>query len=84
MKRTSCCIYLYIGVWIISVLSLDLTDNKSPYNQNLPDCTSFKYNKVVKKTKVKGIVCPMIKNEIGFLSEWTAYYEMQGTIYLIK
>ena len=32
---------------------------------------------------MKGIVCPMVKDETGFLSEWIAYYEMQGFNHVI-
>ena len=32
---------------------------------------------------MKGIVCPMVKDETGFLSEWVAYYEMQGFNHVI-
>jgi hypothetical protein len=28
-------------------------------------------------------VCPMIKDEVGFLSEWLAYYELQGFDHVI-
>jgi hypothetical protein len=59
------------------------TDPRSPYYQHLPDCSKGGYKTVTKKTNVKGIVCPMIKDEIGFLSEWTAYYEMQGFDHII-
>lgn len=63
--------------------SLPKTNPKSPYNQYLPDCKNGSYPVIEKKTKMKGIVCPMIKDEIGFLSEWTAFYEMQGFDHII-
>ena len=57
----------------------------SPYYQHLEDCdqkgVSGKF--VKKKTASKGIVCPMVKDEEGFLSEWVAYYEMQGFDHII-
>lgn len=59
------------------------TDVKSPYYQYLPDCSKGGYKTITKKTSVKGIVCPMIKDEVGFLSEWAAYYEMQGFNHII-
>lgn len=51
---------------------------KSPYYQHLPDCTKNGFKRVTKKTKAKGIVCPMFRDEEGFLSEWVAYYQMHG------
>jgi hypothetical protein len=60
-------------------VSLPPTSEKSPYHQHLPDCLNMPtFPRILKKTAVKGIVCPMIKDEIGFLSEWVAFYEMQG------
>lgn len=53
-------------------------DERSPYYQHLPDCSNRSRPFVFKKTNWKGIVCPMIKDEEGFLSEWAAFYEMQG------
>jgi glycosyltransferase involved in cell wall biosynthesis len=52
----------------------------SPYNQNLPNCLSqaAKKSYVYKKTTAKAVLCPMIKDEQGFLSEWVAYYQMHG------
>eukprot|EP01038_Epipyxis_sp_PR26KG_P015398 gene15398-20767_t len=68
-------------------------DVKSPYYQYLPDCQlKIANNKTVlhrgysiinKITEAKGIICPMIKDEVGFLSEWTAYYEMHGFNHII-
>jgi hypothetical protein len=51
---------------------------KSPYFQYLPDCELNQRPPILKTTKLKGIVCPQVKDEIGFLSEWVGYYEMQG------
>lgn len=34
------------------------------------DCKNENNVTIVKKTTMKGIVCPMIKDEEGFLSEW--------------
>lgn len=63
--------------------SLDPIDPKSPLNQRLPDCTAGNYSRTFKKTNWKGLVCPMIKDEIGFLAEWTAFYEMMGFDHVI-
>lgn len=52
-------------------------DYRSPYLQWLPDCTDKKPF-VYKRTTKRGIVCPLVKDEEGFLSEWVAWYEMQG------
>lgn len=54
----------------------------SPLNQNLPDCTHT-YDLIVKKTEKKAMACPMIKDEEGFLSEWVAYYQMQGFDHIV-
>ena len=53
-----------------------------PYNQQLPDCQTDNKN-IMKTTKKKGIVCPLVKDEEGFLSEWVAYYEMMGFDHII-
>ena len=79
---------LWIDYVVIMVLLQFLafaleTDERSPYFQHLPDCSKGDYPRVHKKTNVKGIVCPMIKDEVGFLSEWAAYYEMQGFDHII-
>ena len=58
-------------------------DQRSPYFQHLPDCSTNTFPRIHKKTSKKGILCPMIKDEIGFLSEWTAYYEMHGFDHII-
>jgi hypothetical protein len=49
----------------------------SPYNQRLPDCRN-PYTTLKKKTKAKAIICPMFRDEEGFLSEWLAYYQIMG------
>lgn len=51
---------------------------RSPYYQHLPDCEKREFKIIKKATDKKAIVCPMIKDETGFLSEWTAYYQAQG------
>ena len=57
-------------------------DERSPYYQHLPDCTKG-YRTISKNTTMKGIVCPMVKDETGFLSEWVAFHEMQGFNHII-
>jgi hypothetical protein len=49
----------------------------SPYNQHLPDCTES-VPRLKKTSNAKTIICPMIRDEEGFLSEWIAYYQMHG------
>jgi len=46
----------------------------SPYQQHLPECTSS-YPVVKKVTDKKAILCPMFRDEQGFLAEWIAYYK---------
>lgn len=37
------------------------------------------YEKVVKRhVDIKGILCPMIRDEEGFLTEWIAFYRLMG------
>ena len=52
---------------------------ESPLYLNLPDCSvQESYTPLKKETKAKGIICPMFKDEEGFLSEFVAYYQMHG------
>lgn len=60
------------------VSSVQTTSEKSPYYQHLPDCISTSYQVTTKKTTKRALACPMVKDEIGFLSEWVAFHEMQG------
>lgn len=53
-------------------------DERSPLNQHLPDCTKQNIQVLKKQSSWRGIICPMVKDEVGFLSEWVAYYELQG------
>jgi hypothetical protein len=52
-------------------------DTANPYYQRLPDCHKG-YQTLQKKTSTKAILCPMFRDEEGFLSEWVAYYQMHG------
>jgi len=52
---------------------------ESPLYLNLPDCDiKANYKPLQKETKAKGIICPMFKDEEGFLSEFVAYYQLHG------
>ena len=51
---------------------------RSPLDQGLPTCTAGTFKRIERKTTAKAIVCPMIRDEEGFLSEWVAYYQMHG------
>lgn len=52
---------------------------ESPLYLNLPNCDiKDNYKPLKKETKAKGIICPMFKDEEGFLSEFVAYYQLHG------
>ena len=51
---------------------------RSPLDQGLPTCSAGTFKRIERKTTAKAIVCPMIRDEEGFLSEWVAYYQMHG------
>jgi hypothetical protein len=61
----------------------DKKNDLSPLYQHLPNCLQGDYVKIRKKTEKTAIVCPMIKDEEGFLSEWVAYYQMHGFNHVI-
>jgi hypothetical protein len=68
---------LVLCLWHIAAEgTLEYAEVKSPYNQHLKTCTNSTVLR--KKTEMKGILCPMVKDEKGFLSEWVAFYEVQG------
>lgn len=80
-------ILVLVSVWIILCTAKpnrkpppEPFQEKSPFNQHLPDCTAEnkEYPYISKKTNAKAILCPMFKDEEGFLSEWVAYYQMHG------
>ena len=58
-------------------LVVEVSSGAEPYQQDLPQCTQG-FERVAKVTKKKAILCPMIRDEEGFLSEWVGYYQMQG------
>lgn len=66
-----------LSVLMSVVILISSNDDKSPYNQHLPDCSQG-FKRLQKKTKAKALLCPMIRDEEGFLSEWVAYYQMHG------
>ena len=79
-------ILLVLILTLLNSINSETSDisEKSPYYQHLEKCDEKTQIKTKKKyTNVKGIVCPMVKDEIGFLSEWVAYYEMQGFNHVI-
>jgi hypothetical protein len=50
---------------------------KSPY-ASIPNC-AIPYPKIEKRyPDIKGILCPMIRDEEGFLTEWIAFYKLMG------
>lgn len=63
-------------------LSLPSCSNNpnSNSNSNSNDSNNFSKTKsyINKITNKKAILCPMIKDEEGFLSEWIAYHKMMG------
>ena len=68
---------LFLILLILKDMIVKGNNELSPYNQHLPDCKKG-YEKLKKKTNKKGILCPMIKDEEGFLAEWIAYYQVHG------
>jgi len=77
--------WVFIALLCASLLSADkLKDfnEKSPYNQNLPDCRAG-FPELRKNTTEKALICPMFRDEEGFLSEWVAYYQMHGFDHII-
>lgn len=76
----------FIGILLIVHIATSQTlkdwNSKSPFNQNLPDC-SLGFKSLVKNTTEKALICPMFRDEEGFLSEWVAYYQMHGFDHII-
>jgi hypothetical protein len=53
-------------------------EKRSPFFAHLPNCENYD-NKIVKKNpNLKGILCPMFRDEEGFLTEWIAFYQLMG------
>lgn len=82
IKNTQICILINFFLLILFSNGLKQTEDPneklSPLHQNLPNCVKGDFVRIVKKTKKKAVVCPMIRDEEGFLSEWVAYYQMHG------
>jgi hypothetical protein len=70
-------IYLFISRALSEQSSIE-EKKGSPLYQGLPNCLKGDFVRIKKKTTAKAIVCPMFKDEEGFLSEWVAYYQMHG------
>ena len=57
-----------------------VVNDLNPFYQKLPKCqqNTGNYSVITKKTTATGLLCPMIRDETGFLSEWVAYYQIHG------
>lgn len=81
-QSTGFCFFMSVIVFLLQSngLSHEKTtkEDYSPLFQNLPNCAKGDFVRIEKKTAKKGVVCPMFKDEEGFLSEWVAYYQMHG------
>lgn len=66
-------------------LKLEEVDTRSTFYQAMPDCNDPNITSqfIYKQTSLRSIICPMIKDEIGFLSEYVAFYEMMGVDHII-
>ena len=80
-KNAACCLLSVLFVLVLSY-GKEVEDMKieerSPLYQNLPNCAKNDFVRIKKKTTKRAVLCPMIKDEEGFLSEWVAYYQMHG------
>ena len=77
------CFYCLIIALSLLVLSCGKeaemkNEERSPLYQHLPNCLDNNFVRIKKKTTKRAVLCPMIKDEEGFLSEWVAYYQMHG------
>ena len=45
-------------------------DKRSPLYLHLPDCRQGDFQRIQKKTNKKGLICPMFRDEEGFLAEF--------------
>lgn len=41
-------------------------------------CDHDDFTPLAKVTPAKAVLCPMVRDEVGFLSEWVAYYQIHG------
>ena len=76
------CFFISVIVFLLQSNGLSEEETKkggfSPLFQNLPNCAKGDFIRIEKKTTKKAVVCPMFRDEEGFLSEWVAYYQMHG------
>jgi hypothetical protein len=56
--------------------SSSITLNRPPVS--CEDSNISPQHRLVKKTKAKGMACPIFRDEQGFLSEFVAYYQLHG------
>jgi hypothetical protein len=58
--------------WAVLAHALPKTDivSLSPFNQHLPNCKTAAPIETKKMANIKAIACPMVRDEIGFMSEW--------------
>ena len=82
-------LFVFILILIVNEVQCKTKKNKDintendhhPFNQNLPNCKLNNYPIITKQTTKKAMLCPMFRDEEGFLSEWIAYYQMHGRNY---
>ena len=70
-------VYLIIALLTKEIKAIEPDQRHSPFNQKLPSCDQG-FLRVKKETTEKAILCPMYRDEEGFLSEWVGYYQMHG------
>lgn len=76
-------LYIYLALQCAAIATEEYNSIVwNPFAQHLPDCRKS-YPIIKKKTSKKAIVCPMIRDEQGFLAEWIAYHEMHGFDHII-
>lgn len=69
-------------IWLYIECIICKLNKQNPFFQNLPDCNAD-FEKISKKTESKALLCPMIRDEKGFLSEFTAYYQIHGIDHIL-
>jgi hypothetical protein len=63
---------------MLVLLAVQCWNSNNPYYQHLPNC-KLKNKITIKKNSIStGLICPMVRDERGFLSEFVAYYQMHG------
>ena len=79
-------LFTFLVALLLCLIGTTARTKKAPENQkqsplylNLPNCEDkTSYTEIKKETKARGVICPMFKDEEGFLSEFVAYYQMHG------